>query len=334
MPNPKKKPTTATFVQGIRQGNVALLSQAITLMESTHPDHQAQADAILEACLAFRKPAVRVGITGIPGVGKSTFIETFGAHIAGCGHRLAVLAVDPTSSRTGGSILGDKTRMAELSMRDDVYIRPSPAGEALGGVARKTREAMLLCECAGYDVILVETVGVGQSETAVHTMVDYFLLLLLARSGDELQGMKRGIMELADGILINKADGEGEAASRRARAEFKSALHLLPPRPDGWSPGVELSSGLSGLGVAEAWDTISEYIAQTRGNGHFERKRTEQNKHWFQQDVRQEAFERLRSIPEATAQLAALQKEVASGRLSAFRANRRFYQWLDAQNGH
>lgn len=325
MPQPKSIPSVEDFVTGIRAGNTRLLGQAITLVESAKAEHQALADALLDAVLPFAVPSIRVGITGIPGVGKSTLIEALGQHVVERGHKLAVLAVDPSSSRTSGSILGDKTRMQVLSVMDQVFIRPSPAGISLGGVTRKTREAILLCEAAGYDTIFVETVGVGQSETAVHTMVDFFLLLLLARSGDELQGIKRGIMELADAIFINKSDGDNLSASRRARSEFKTAMHLFPARKDQWTPPVDLCSALTGNGMATIWDAILEYATLTRSNGSFTEKRIQQNSTWFDQDVKQLAYEHVARSEQAKALLAQLHVDVKSGKLSAFRASRHFF---------
>lgn len=275
------------YINGILTGDRLLLSRAITLVESRRPDDQALAQQVLEGVLNKTGQSVRVGITGVPGVGKSTFIEAFGKYLTGLGHRLAVLAVDPTSQRSGGSLLGDKTRMEELSTDPNAYIRPSPAGDSLGGVAHRTRETMLLCEAAGYDVIVVETVGVGQSETVVHGMVDFFLLLMLAGAGDELQGMKRGIMELADALCITKADGDNRTAADRARVEYQNALHLFPPTGTGWSPPVLTGSALTGEGVAEVWQTIQQQQQLTTANGHRERRRQQQQLSWFRALLRQ-----------------------------------------------
>lgn len=328
MPQPKAIPSIQEFAAGIQSGDMRLLSQAITLVESSKPEHQLLADQLLEAIPAPSKPSIRIGITGIPGVGKSTLIESLGQHVIQQGHSLAVLAVDPSSSKTSGSILGDKTRMTALSMADNAFIRPSPAGTSLGGVTRKTREAILLCEAAGFDTLFVETVGVGQSETAVHTMVDFFLLLLLARSGDELQGIKRGIMELADTIFINKADGDNVVASKRARSEFKAALHLFPAREDKWTPKVELCSGLSGDGIPQMWQVIQEFATLTQENGSFYQQRTNQNASWFDQDVRQLAYDHLTQGSDAKKHLESLREQVQNGELSAFRASRQFYGQL------
>ena len=281
----KKTPTTKELIQGILQKDITALSRAITLVESTAPKHQQQAKEIIEACLPHANKSIRIGITGVPGVGKSTFIEQFGKLIVQENHKVAVLAVDPSSTISGGSILGDKTRMEELVNEPNAFIRPSASGDSLGGVARKTREAIILCEAAGYDVILIETVGVGQSETAVHSMCDFFLLLKLAGAGDELQGIKRGIMEMADGIAINKADGENIKAAKLARIEFNRALHLYPIKENNWAPKTLLCSALKNEGILELWEMISEYITLTHNNGYFEQKRKEQNKFWLLQTI-------------------------------------------------
>jgi LAO/AO transport system kinase len=264
------------FVSGILSGNRTILSQAITLVESSLPEHYNTAQAIIEKCLPYTGKSVRIGITGVPGAGKSTFIETFGLHITEVGRKLAVLTIDPSSSQTKGSILGDKTRMEQLSVHPQAYIRPSPATGALGGVARKTRETIILCEAAGFDTIVVETVGVGQSETEVHSMVDFFLLLMLAGSGDELQGIKRGIMEMADMIAITKADGANKLIAENARVSFENALHFFPKKPSGWTPQVHTCSALTNTGIKELWEIILEYTAFTRNSGYFESFRKEQ----------------------------------------------------------
>jgi len=264
------------YVSGILSGNRTILSQAITLVESSLPEHFNTAQAIIEKCLPFTGKSIRIGITGVTGAGKSTFIETFGLHITEVGRKLAVLTIDPSSSQTKGSILGDKTRMEQLSVHPRAYIRPSPATGALGGVARKTRETIILCEAAGFDTILVETVGVGQSETAVHSMVDFFLLLMLAGSGDELQGIKRGIMEMADMIAITKADGSNKLIAENARVSFENALHFFPKKPSGWTPQVHTCSALTNTGIKELWEIILEYTAFTQNSGYFETFRKEQ----------------------------------------------------------
>src|SRR5450759_258526 len=272
----RKKYTADEFVSGILSGNRIILSQAITLVESSLPEHYDTAQVIIEKCLPFSDKSIRIGITGVTGDGQSTFIETFGLHITGEGHKLAVLTIDPSSEQTKGSILGDKTRMEQLSIHPGAFIRPSPTTGTLGGVARKTRETIILCEAAGFDTILVETVGVGQSETEVHSMVDFFLLLMLAGAGDELQGIKRGIMEIADLIAITKADGANKIIAENARISFQNALHLFPKKSSGWVPQVHTCSALNKTGIKELWEIITEYIAFTRESGYFETFRKEQ----------------------------------------------------------
>ena len=281
----KKTSSPQDLISGILTKSKTHLSRAITLIESTAPKHQQQAKEVIEACLPHANNSIRIGITGVPGVGKSTFIEEFGKLLISENKKVAVLAVDPSSSLSKGSILGDKTRMDDLVKEPNAFIRPSASGDSLGGVARKTRETIILCEAAGYDHIIIETVGVGQSETAVHSMTDFFLLLKLAGAGDELQGIKRGIMEMADAIVINKADGENQKAARLAKAEFNRALHLYPLKESGWSPKTMTASALQNEGVKEAWELISEYIAETSENGHFQKKRKEQDKFWLLQTI-------------------------------------------------
>lgn len=308
------------YINGILTGNRLVLSRAITLVESQRPDDQALAQQVLEGILPQSGASIRVGITGVPGVGKSTFIEAFGKHLTGLGHRLAVLAVDPTSQRSGGSLLGDKTRMETLSMDPNAYIRPSPAGDSLGGVAHRTRETMLLCEAAGYDVIVVETVGVGQSETVVHGMVDFFLLLMLAGAGDELQGMKRGIMELADALCITKADGDNRAAASRARVDYENALHLFPPTGTGWLPPVLTGSALTGEGVAEVWQTIQQHQQLTTANGHRTSRRQEQQLSWFRSLLRQQLEGKFYHQPRIRERLSTVEAQVRAGTLLPGRA--------------
>lgn len=277
--------TATEIISGLRAGNQVILSRAITLIESNAQRHQEIARQVLEKSLTFGSKSVRIGITGVPGVGKSTFIESFGKYLVNRGKKVAVLAVDPSSTISQGSILGDKTRMEELVKEQNAYIRPSASGNTLGGVARKTRETITLCEAAGFDVILIETVGVGQSETMVHSMTDFFLLLKLAGAGDELQGIKRGIMEMADCIVINKADGDNVKAAKMARNEFNRALHLFPPKQNGWSPKVLTASGLNNEGIEPIWKVISDYFEQVKQNGYFEFKRRDQNKYWLKQTI-------------------------------------------------
>ncbi len=272
----RKKYSADEFVSGILAGNRTILSQAITLVESSLPEHYETAQFIIEKCLPFSSKSIRIGITGVPGAGKSTFIETFGLYIVGEGRKLAVLTVDPSSQLSKGSILGDKTRMEQLSIHPGAFIRPSPATGALGGVARKTRETIILCEAAGFNTVLVETVGVGQSETEVHSMVDFFLLLMIAGGGDELQGIKRGIMEMADMIAITKADGANKLYAENTRITFGNALHLFPKKTSGWVPQVHTCSALANTGIKELWEIILEYSAFTGNSGYFETFRKEQ----------------------------------------------------------
>ncbi len=283
--NRKKTLSLNDLIDGILRGEKTALSRAITLVESRAIKHQEQASKLIESCLPHANKSIRIGITGVPGVGKSTFIEQFGKLIIHENHKVAVLAIDPSSTISGGSILGDKTRMEELVKEPNAFIRPSASGDSLGGVARKTREAIILCEAAGYDVILIETVGVGQSETAVHSMTDFFLLLKLAGAGDELQGIKRGIMEMADGIVINKADGENIKAAQLAKTEFNRALHLYPLKESNWTPKTMVCSAVENEGIVEIWQLISEYISLTKENGYFQQKRKDQNKFWLLQTI-------------------------------------------------
>lgn len=277
--------SVSEFVEGIVKGNITVLSQAVTLVESLKPDHQAVAQEVIEKCLPYSGNSIRIGISGVPGAGKSTSIDTFGLEVLKRGGKLAVLAIDPSSERSKGSILGDKTRMEQLSVHPDSFIRPSPSAGSLGGVARKTRETIILCEAAGFDKIFVETVGVGQSETAVHSMVDFFLLIQLAGTGDELQGIKRGIMEMADGIVINKADGNNIDKANLAATQFRNALHLFPTPDSGWTPRVLTYSGFYNLGVKEVWDMVYEYMDFVKANAYFEYRRNEQSKYWMYESI-------------------------------------------------
>ena len=266
---------------GVRAGNIRSLAKAITLVESRNLDHSIAATTLLDDLLPDTGNAIRIGISGVPGAGKSTFIEAFGLYLTGKGHKVAVLAVDPSSQRSGGSILGDKTRMEELSREPNAFIRPSPAGDTLGGVARKTRETMLICEAAGYDVIIVETVGVGQSEITVASMVDFFLLLQLPNAGDELQGIKRGVMEIADAIVVNKAEGDNRPRADLARQQCVNALHMLAPKSDHWQVPVLLCSALQREGVAEVWQTVEAFRVAMQAGGEFAAKRALQNSDWM-----------------------------------------------------
>lgn len=273
----RKKYSVDEYVDAILSGNRTILSQAITLIESSLSEHYDTAQSIIEKCLPYSSKSIRIGITGVPGAGKSTFIETLGLNITDQGRKLAVLTIDPSSEQTKGSILGDKTRMEQLSIHPDAFIRPSPSAGTLGGVARKTRETIILCEAAGFNTILVETVGVGQSETAVHSMVDFFLLLMLSGAGDELQGIKRGIMEMADLIAITKADGPNKLIAEGARVSFQNALHLFPPKSSGWMPRVLTCSAIKNTGITELWEIILEYIEFTGKSGYFDELRKQQS---------------------------------------------------------
>ncbi len=279
----------AEMVEGIVKGDVTILSQAVTLVESVNPEHQAKAQEVIEKCLPYSGNSIRVGISGVPGAGKSTSIDNFGCHVLDTkGGKLAVLAIDPSSERSKGSILGDKTRMEKLSTRPEAFIRPSPTAGSLGGVARKTRETIILCEAAGYDKIFVETVGVGQSETACHSMVDFFLLIQLAGTGDELQGIKRGIMEIADGIVINKCDGNNVDKCQMAATNFRNALHFFPMPDSGWTPKVLCYSGFYGIGIKEVWDMVYQYLDFVKSNGYFEYRRNEQSKYWMYETINEQ----------------------------------------------
>lgn len=310
------------YVEGILKGDVSILGRAVTLVESLAEAHQAVAQEVIEKCLPYAGKSRRIGITGVPGAGKSTSIDVFGLHVLRQGHKLAVLAIDPSSERTHGSILGDKTRMEKLSQEHDAFIRPSPSAGSLGGVARKTRETIVLCEAAGYDRIFVETVGVGQSETAVHSMVDFFLLIQLAGTGDELQGIKRGIMEMADGIAINKCDGDNVDPARLAAAQFRSALQLFPPTPSGWKPEVVTYSGYYELDIDKVWDMIDHYFEYVDKNGYFERKRQEQEKYWMIETINETLRNRFYNTPEVAALLEQKEMRVLNNEQSSFMAAR------------
>ena len=311
------------YVEGILKGNVTILSQAVTLVESLRPEHQALAQEVIEKCLPYSGNSVRVGISGVPGAGKSTSIDVFGLHVLKKGGKLAVLAIDPSSERSKGSILGDKTRMEKLSVHPDAFIRPSPSAGSLGGVARKTRETIILCEAAGYDKIFVETVGVGQSETAVHSMVDFFLLIQLAGTGDELQGIKRGIMEMADGIVINKADGNNIEKAKLAAAHFRNALHLFPAPESGWTPQVMTYSGFYNIGVEEIWDMVYKYFDFVKANGYFEHHRNEQAKYWMYETINEHLRDSFYQNEKIAAMLAGQEQEVLNGRATSFAAAKR-----------
>jgi LAO/AO transport system kinase len=314
----KNKYSVSEYVEGILKGNITILSQAVTLIESSIREHQLLAQKIIEKCLPHTGQSVRVGFTGVPGAGKSTSIDSFGMHIIKQGHKLAVLAIDPSSERSKGSILGDKTRMEALSREKNAFIRPSPTAGSLGGVARKTRETIILCEAAGFDTVFVETVGVGQSETAVHSMVDFFLLIQLSGTGDELQGIKRGIMEMADGIVINKADGDNLERAKMAASNFRNALHLFPPTESGWIPKVLTYSGYYAIGIQEVWDMINEYVSYTRHNGYFDKKRNEQAKYWMYESINEMLRNTFYHHPKIEMQLPLMERKVLSNEISSF----------------
>ncbi|MBN1340884.1 MAG: methylmalonyl Co-A mutase-associated GTPase MeaB [Bacteroidales bacterium] len=308
------------YLEGIISGNRPILGKAITIIESSHEKHQGLAREIVEKCLPYSGKSIRIGITGVPGVGKSTFIESLGKLLLAEGKKLAVLAIDPSSSRGKGSILGDKTRMETLASDSNAFIRPSPSGGTLGGVARKTRESLILCEAAGYNILFVETVGVGQSETAVHSMTDFFLLLMLAGAGDELQGIKRGIMEMADAIVINKADGDNENKARLAAREYENALHLFPPAASGWAPKVATCSSTTGTGIAEVWKIIGEYHQLALKNGYFTENRNRQELSIFFETIKEGLSISFFSNNKINSMLEPMKIQVLSGKLSPYRA--------------
>ncbi len=306
------------YVEGILDGNVTVLSRAVTMVESNKAEHQEIAQQVIERCVPYAGESKRIGITGVPGAGKSTFIEALGMHVLNKGGKLAVLAIDPSSERSSGSILGDKTRMEQLSAKKNAYIRPSPSAGSLGGVARKTRETIILCEAAGFDTIFIETVGVGQSETAVHSMVDFFLLLMLAGAGDELQGIKRGIMEMADAIAINKADGQNIQKAQMARVEYENALHLFPPTQSGWTPRVVTCSALLDEGVSDIWNMILEYIELTNKNDFFDSRRREQAKYWMFETINEKLKNNFYQHPEMKSEIVKYEHKVLNAKTSSF----------------
>jgi LAO/AO transport system kinase len=318
--NKKQALTAQQYFEGIRRGDIVTLSKAITLVESASLADKAKAREIVELCLPYSGNSLRIGITGVPGVGKSTFIESFGCLVTSQGHKLAVLAVDPSSEKTKGSILGDKTRMEKLSVDPMAFIRPSPSAGSLGGVAQKTRESLILCEAAGYSVIFIETVGVGQSETAVHSMVDFFLLLMLAGAGDELQGIKRGIMEMADSIVITKADGSNTDKADIAKVQYINALHLFPPTPSGWMPQVLTCSSISGRGMDAIWEALRAYQQLAKGNKYFYERRNTQARYWMYETIDEalkNSFYGQQGIMDKVAELDSM---LLSGKISSFAA--------------
>ena len=314
----KRALTTDEYVEGILAGNITTLSQAITLVESSNPAHYAQAQEIIERCLPHAGRSVRIGITGVPGAGKSTFIEAIGNMVTSLRHKLAVLAIDPSSERSGGSILGDKTRMESICHNPDIFIRPSPSAGSLGGVARKTRETIVLCEAAGFDVVFIETVGVGQSETAVHSMVDMFMLLQISGAGDELQGIKRGIMEMADMMVITKADGENLHKAELARAQFQGALRLFPVPESGWRPKVYTCSAVAETGLEEVWKGVEEYLDHIHANGYFQHNRNRQNKYWMYETINEALRGSFYHDPAVEGKIAEYEQRVLDDKISSF----------------
>ena len=309
-----------SYVKGVLKGDRMLLSRAITVVESNLESDQALAREIIKSIMPYTGNSMRVGITGVPGVGKSTFIEAFGKHLISLGKRVAILSIDPSSQKTKGSILGDKTRMEELSTMEEAYIRPSASGESLGGVANKTGETLLLCEAAGYDVVLIETVGVGQSETAVHGMTDFFLLLMLAGAGDELQGIKKGIMEMADMVVINKADGANIPMSKIAKRQYENALHMFPSSESGWTPVVTLASAIEGEGVDTVWETIEAYKVQATKTGYFQKNRDHQQLNWMYTNINDGLKRMLYNSEEIQKTRAQLEKDIIASKISPIEA--------------
>jgi len=316
----------ADLFQGILDGNRTSLSAAITLIESQNPEHRKAANELLQLCLPKSGNSIRIGITGVPGVGKSTFIEAFGKVLVQHGKKVTVLAVDPSSSVSHGSILGDKTRMNDLSVMEEVFIRPSPAGDTLGGVAQKTRESIILCEAAGFDFILIETVGVGQSETVVKSMVDFFLLLMLSGAGDELQGIKKGIMEMADALVITKTDGDNVLKSNQAAQEYRNALHLFPPNANNWIPQVFTCSAYENNNIDKVYNVIKDFEDKVKGNGHFELTRKQQDKKWLKETLKELILNDFFSSKEHTENLTKIEKEVEEGKLTSFQAAEKIFK--------
>jgi LAO/AO transport system kinase len=324
----KRKPLEVSqYVEGILNRNISILSQAITLIESSLPKHHEVGQQVIEQCLPHTGKSLRIGITGVPGVGKSTFIEALGGTITQSGGRLAVLAIDPSSERSKGSILGDKTRMETLCNDPNAFIRPSPSAGSLGGVARKTRESIILCEAAGFDTIFIETVGVGQSETAVHSMVDFFLLLMLSGAGDELQGIKRGIMEMADLIAITKADGENVEKAQMAKVQYENALHLFPKPESGWLPRVKTCSSVSKNGILEIWEEILDYDEKTKKSGYFYDRRLNQSKYWMFQSITESLKDDLFNNPQVQRVISEAEKDVLTDKISSFAAAKKILEF-------
>ncbi|MCB0423924.1 MAG: methylmalonyl Co-A mutase-associated GTPase MeaB [Mangrovimonas sp.] len=317
---PKNRLTAKAYVEGVLSGDRVILSRAITVVESNLESDKVLAKTIIQEILPHSGNSIRIGITGVPGVGKSTFIEAFGKYLIKLGHKVAILSIDPSSQRSKGSILGDKTRMEQLSGMEEAYIRPSASGETLGGVANKTGESMLLCEAAGYDVILIETVGVGQSETAVHGMTDFFLLLMLAGAGDELQGIKKGIMEMADMVVINKADADNVQKSERARVQYQNALHLFPLAESGWSPVVTKASSVENTGIERVWEEIMKYKELVTTNGYFENNRNHQKIKWLYNNINDELKRLFYNSKDIESKLSLLKEDIISSKVSPVEA--------------
>ncbi|ALJ05076.1 protein kinase [Pseudalgibacter alginicilyticus] len=317
---PKNRLTSKAYIDGILEGDRVILSRAITIIESNLESDKALAKEIIQAILPVSGNSIRIGITGVPGVGKSTFIEAFGKYLITKGHKVAILSIDPSSQRSKGSILGDKTRMEELSNLENAYIRPSSSGETLGGVANKTAETMLLCEASGYDVILIETVGVGQSETAVHGMTDFFLLLMLSGAGDELQGIKKGIMEMADMVVINKADGDNIRNSELARLQYQNALHIFPQSESGWTPVVTKASSIKNTGIDTVWDEVLKYKKLVLENGYFEKNRNKQNIRWMYNNINDALKQLFYGSANIKQKLLDLENSVVSSEISPVKA--------------
>ena len=323
---PRNRLKAEEYIDGILNGNRVILSRAITIIESNLESDKKLAKEIIQAVLPRSGNSIRVGITGVPGVGKSTFIEVFGKHLIGHGHKVAILSIDPSSQRSKGSILGDKTRMEELANLENAYIRPSASGDTLGGVANKTGETVLLCEAAGYDVVLIETVGVGQSETAVHGMTDFFLLLMLSGAGDELQGIKKGIMEMADMVVINKADGDNIRRSEMAKLQYQNALHIFPRSESGWTPVVSTASSTKNIGIDHVWDKISAYKKLVLENGYFKQNRINQQIQWMYNNINEELKRLFYDSEDIKEHLKIFEKEIVSSKISPVKAAQNIIQ--------
>lgn len=323
---PKSRLKVSEYIKGVLKGDRVVLSRAITIIESSLASDKKLAKEIIQAILPKSGNSFRIGITGVPGVGKSTFIEVFGKYLIRQGHKVAILSIDPSSQRSKGSILGDKTRMEELANLENAYIRPSASGDTLGGVANKTGETMLLCEAAGYDVVLIETVGVGQSETAVHGMTDFFLLLMLSGAGDELQGIKKGIMEMADMVVINKADGDNVRKSEMAKLQYQNALHIFPQSESGWTPVVSTASSIKNIGIDTVWDKITEYRELVSENGYFNKNRDHQQIQWMYNNINEELKRLFYDSENIVNQLKTLEKDIMHSKISPVKAAQNIIQ--------